>query len=334
MENIISKIPLWVNVKDAPFNAKGDGITDDTPAIQAAINSGSNVYIPDGVYKISINTGGEDTNYGILISAEFNNKTLYLSFHASLVWNYEESETLADYSIIYILGADSISVIGGALIGDRYENTFDIKNGVPQANGAGIYVSRSNNINIMSVAVKSCHGDGFYIGQTNGTSICKNINLINCTAENNRRNGCSLMHLDGGIIHGCTFNNTNGSPDMRGIDIEPELGDLVSNILINNCKINDNGGTGINLSCGGGNISDITIKGNSIYNNGSLDGVSGLAGIYITQDGPEKIVPPYHYSIKNIFITQNHLWNNKFKDIECNIPPSRPTIVLTDNIIK
>lgn len=46
----------WKNVKD--FGAKGDGITDDTPAIQAAINWTSadtrgTIYFPAGTYKIT-----------------------------------------------------------------------------------------------------------------------------------------------------------------------------------------------------------------------------------------------------------------------------------------
>jgi len=41
----------WVNVKD--YGAVGDGITDDTVAIQNAINTGKNIYFPNGVYAIT-----------------------------------------------------------------------------------------------------------------------------------------------------------------------------------------------------------------------------------------------------------------------------------------
>lgn len=47
-----------INVKGAPYNAVGNGIADDTAAIQAAINaasgtSGKIVYFPTGTYKVS-----------------------------------------------------------------------------------------------------------------------------------------------------------------------------------------------------------------------------------------------------------------------------------------
>lgn len=51
-----ASLQTWFNVKDAPFNAKGDGVTDDTAAIQAAIVAakvGGVVYLPGGKYKIT-----------------------------------------------------------------------------------------------------------------------------------------------------------------------------------------------------------------------------------------------------------------------------------------
>ncbi len=44
-----------VNVKDAPYLAKGDGSTDDTAAIQACItaNPGRSIFFPPGTYKVT-----------------------------------------------------------------------------------------------------------------------------------------------------------------------------------------------------------------------------------------------------------------------------------------
>src|SRR5271169_3280149 len=48
----------WVNIKDPQFGATGNGTTDDTAAIQAAIDyasahNSSAVYCPVGTYKVS-----------------------------------------------------------------------------------------------------------------------------------------------------------------------------------------------------------------------------------------------------------------------------------------
>ncbi|MGL5075703.1 MAG: glycosyl hydrolase family 28-related protein, partial [Waterburya sp.] len=42
----------FVNVKELEISAKGDGVTDDTDAIQEALNNYDYVFIPDGVYLI------------------------------------------------------------------------------------------------------------------------------------------------------------------------------------------------------------------------------------------------------------------------------------------
>jgi hypothetical protein len=53
----------WVSVKD--FGAVGDGVADDTAAIQAAINAHKALYLPIGTYKITA-TLREATNGGAL----------------------------------------------------------------------------------------------------------------------------------------------------------------------------------------------------------------------------------------------------------------------------
>ena len=49
--NVGNKLSQWVSVID--FGAVGDGVTDDTAAIQAGIDTGNSLYFPQGNYKIS-----------------------------------------------------------------------------------------------------------------------------------------------------------------------------------------------------------------------------------------------------------------------------------------
>jgi hypothetical protein len=45
--------PRAVNVKDSPYHAAGDGVTDDTAAIQRAIDENEIVFLPKGYYRIT-----------------------------------------------------------------------------------------------------------------------------------------------------------------------------------------------------------------------------------------------------------------------------------------
>jgi len=53
-----TEFPYWdqrntVNVKNPPYNAKGDGVTDDTEALQRAIDENAHVFLPKGAYKVT-----------------------------------------------------------------------------------------------------------------------------------------------------------------------------------------------------------------------------------------------------------------------------------------
>ena len=65
-----AKLRESISVKDAPFNAKGDGTTDDTAAVQAASTyaalNGRALYFPAGTYKLmaKINVSGNVSIWG------------------------------------------------------------------------------------------------------------------------------------------------------------------------------------------------------------------------------------------------------------------------------
>lgn len=58
---------MHVNVKDAPFSAIGDGVADDTAAIQSAMDTGKKLYLPAGCYRTTadLHSGAQD-NYSII----------------------------------------------------------------------------------------------------------------------------------------------------------------------------------------------------------------------------------------------------------------------------
>mgnify|MGYP001410284249 CR=1 FL=1 len=64
-QTVQQRLEQYVSVKD--FGAKGDGVTDDTAAIQAAVNSNRSISLPEGTYKVTatinasrLNLTGED----------------------------------------------------------------------------------------------------------------------------------------------------------------------------------------------------------------------------------------------------------------------------------
>lgn len=85
-----AKMGAMANVKD--YGAKGDGVTDDTAAVRAAVNSGLGVYFPAGIYlveyvPISHNTAFYGNNSMLRGNVAFRiyDNDIYLSFNNLII---------------------------------------------------------------------------------------------------------------------------------------------------------------------------------------------------------------------------------------------------------
>jgi len=270
---------LVVNVKNT--GAAGNGSTDDTATIQAAINTvagtGGVVLVPSGTYMINA-----------LASLNLKSNMTLLMQGATLQAIPNAS---ARYNIINIDNISNVKVIGGTLKGERANHQ-----GATGEWGTGIRIATSANVVIEGVASQDNWGDGFYVGSSDGQSQgSSNVLLCGVISNNNRRQGLSIVAANGMVVKNSIFSNTNGTAPEGGIDIEPNVGNTVNNVQILNSVMSNNNGAGIQVgvpsaiaAVGNTMISGVVIKGNISTNNGVINGA--LPGIIIANTSGHQII--------------------------------------------
>lgn len=238
-----------VNVKDT--GAVGNGQTDDTAALQAAITqvaSNGTVFVPPGTYLVNALTYLKLKSY----------MTLKLAPGATLK---ALPNNATDYRIVSLDTVNSVNVIGGVIQGDLYEHT-----GATGDHGMGLRIQGATNVCVANVTARDCWGDGFYIGG----KPCSNITLVNVTADNNRRQGLSITWGESILVRDSTFRNTGatqGTAPKAGIDIEPNVGNWVKDVVVLNSQLYSNWGAGLQLYGPAGPILAATVSSNYFHHN-------------------------------------------------------------------
>ncbi|WLT30175.1 right-handed parallel beta-helix repeat-containing protein [Geothrix sp. PMB-07] len=299
-----------VNVRDSAYGAKGDGTTDDTAAIQKAVNAvsgtGGTVLIPDGTYMIN---AVKQNSSGIRLGS---NMTLSLSAGAVLKAIPNSAGT---YAIVAISFASKVNVVGGTLLGDRSAHS-----GTSGEWGMGLSINNSDQVVIQGVTAKECWGDGFYI-----TDLCSNVTLCNVTADHNRRQGLSVTSVNGLVVKNSVFKNTQGTAPECGIDVEPNGGQTCNNIHISECIFSGNAGGGIQQGASEADMSytfatNTIIENNEVFGNGGSSYKDGgiafsccdsniIRNNYI-HDNLDNGIKTYGQATK-LTITGNRVMNNK-----------------------
>jgi parallel beta-helix repeat protein len=99
------------------------------------------------------------------------------------------------------------------------------------------------------------------------------ITICNVTADHNRRQGLTITSVNGMVVRNSTFKNTSGTLPEDGIDIEPNPGETVNNVLITGCSVTGNSGFGIEIGVplsytGQAWITGVVVDGNTCTGNG------------------------------------------------------------------
>lgn len=224
-----------------------DSTDTDLQMIQMAINYAADngikkVVIPEGVYLIDATE--QNGTRGIVMKDSIH---LSLDDNATIKAIPNNAER---YYIISIDDVSNVSVTGGTILGERNEHT-----GTTGEWGMGIYIKSGIDVLIKNVNIKDCWGDGILVG-----GYSQRVEIDKVLSYNNRRQGMSIVRVDGLIVKNSEFSNTNGTAPEAGIDLEPDLNNQhVKNVLITNCKFSNNNGRGILITGIRGPISLVEI---------------------------------------------------------------------------
>jgi hypothetical protein len=229
-----------VNVKD--FGAVGDGVADDTAAIQAAINTGKSIVFPEGIYIVS--------------SLNINSKTKLFGLGTL------KKTTVTGTSILNIASND-VEIDGLTFLGASVDTLIPTTNDADNA----ITISGTStptqfqNIKIQNCTINGVAGFGVRVNYATNVWVLNN-NISYCGYA-----GILLLSVIHGIVDGNRVRNIDSSASATnnwyGISITRDATKTIANsarstncVITNNVVSNVTKWTGIDIHAGYKSIID------------------------------------------------------------------------------
>ena len=239
----VGKDELVINVRD--HGAMGDGVTDDTAALQAAFNAlpptGGSVLFPAGNYLARLVRPGSNVHIKGEAATLTYRPTGAAAFDAILAWG-------------------DLSTTGGATTASNYRN-IRITGMKFRGNGDTAGINQNQALvhlsGVSDVLIEACsfigmQGDGVYIGMTSSGGqerhnerVTIRDNLFDGLNHNGRQ-GVSIIEGTDILIEANTFTRTTHSTMPGAVDVEPNIFDTTAylrNITVRNNSFNDCGGS-------------------------------------------------------------------------------------------
>jgi hypothetical protein len=214
----------WINAKDPKYGARGDGVTDDTAALQAAVSAAAalktTLYIPNGTYIVStpvVLPAGE--GYSIVGSG----------WGTSL-----KLKAASNCFILKMTGADTrVTIRDLTLDGNCLEQGATGTSG--GIDGSGAVACRIDNVHFTA-----CRDDGLYLAGQTGGAFGHNNRIIGCLFDQSMTStgpgrGIQMNSNDENQIIGCDFEFLGGSGGT-GADTAVCILDKAGTQFISDCN--------------------------------------------------------------------------------------------------
>ena len=236
--------PRILNVRD--YGAVGDGVTNDTAAINAAaadLRDGETLYIPAGTYLVR-----EHGEFSVILINEVSDAQIILDEWAIIQMDTVPDNTLPQQNrhfVFHLRFCENVTFSGGTIYGDRlrYEGTAHCEQGY------GIRLSDCRNVTVNNVEIAHLRGDGIwifsdiYVDKENGVKgQSYDITVDNCHVHDCFRNGITLTSVVGCVISNTVVHDIKGTAPQAAVDIEAEYpGSFNQDVTIENCNFYSNG---------------------------------------------------------------------------------------------
>ncbi|MFD1031320.1 right-handed parallel beta-helix repeat-containing protein [Metaplanococcus flavidus] len=258
------------NNSAAVSDAKGDGVADDTQAIQQAIDEtpeGGTLQIDEGIYKLSKNEELVSvTGYGEAFFALEITKPITILMDGAVF----KTETDKEYGVFWIHDTEEVHLIGGVLLGEKIPESGSLISNIAvmiqdtqkssvdslymKNHSQGVHLHHSDNNTVRNVTSEFNFGSGII-------NFASNNNVIeSCTIRNSGDGHLSLYGVGkGNLVKNCFVSEDRpGNDSQQGITVESELSSIIENNTV----------TGFYYGIDIKNASDSNIiRSNNVFNN-------------------------------------------------------------------
>jgi len=232
----LSKLRDTVSVKD--FGAVGDGVADDTKAIQAALNAiGAGVCLRFG-----------NATFKVSDALTVTSKTDFqIDGEGATIIAANGMAVAASKELLYLTNCQRFTVKNFTFDGNRANRT------PAEVPAHTVTLTNCKRFIFENVHSNNAVVDGFYFAATDNTdtsTYCQYFQMIGCYANNCYRQGASVVNGYDFQFIGGAYTNTTGTAPQAGIDVESNVGATVGNTrgAFIGVTFSGNAGPGLQLS--------------------------------------------------------------------------------------
>jgi hypothetical protein len=261
-QSVLATTPPPTGFIDASTYGGGYNTTDATAALQAAINTGQNVFVP------------KESSDWFVTPITLANANQEVLFESGAAVTAKAGAFTGTGDCLFNVTGSGVSMVGPGATLKMQQTDYTGSSYTASESRHAINLAGVTNCTIDGLNILNTGGDGVIVGAGAGSWYSQDVTIKNVTINNAYRNGISVISVKNLLVDNCTIVNTAGTLPKDGIDFEPDNNsEVLQNCIVRNSIINTNSRSGIEFLLGhltnattysmtGSSLEKLTIVGN------------------------------------------------------------------------